>query len=237
MGAPIRAQGDQRRTLEHAHGGRGRLFFFSSRRRHTRCLSDWSSDVCSSDLRYLPAVSFTLHLPPCGWPPAHGAGPRKLGFTSACHSMTSFCCGFRISLSGWSGEGITRIVLPQPDWTTAPIPKLIVSIHSFVFLRSIENSSFVSDGWRAPGARFARCAGGTGSQPALLSDREPVPHPLWKVRGRDSRAPAAAPLRCVPAGPAPGPSPIVPAGWCPPFPRRFGGHQPAGTIGEGPGAG
>src|SRR5205814_2567237 len=28
-------------------------FFFSSRRRHTRCLSDWSSDVCSSDLLYL----------------------------------------------------------------------------------------------------------------------------------------------------------------------------------------
>src|ERR1035441_10685978 len=26
------------------------IFFFSSRRRHTRCLSDWSSDVCSSDL-------------------------------------------------------------------------------------------------------------------------------------------------------------------------------------------
>src|SRR5256884_10009914 len=30
--------------------GRGRLFFFSSRRRHTRCSRDWSSDVCSSDL-------------------------------------------------------------------------------------------------------------------------------------------------------------------------------------------
>src|SRR6266699_7270310 len=27
------------------------LFFFSSRRRHTRCGRDWSSDVCSSDLR------------------------------------------------------------------------------------------------------------------------------------------------------------------------------------------
>src|SRR2546422_8262201 len=27
------------------------LFFFSSRRRHTRCSRDWSSDVCSSDLR------------------------------------------------------------------------------------------------------------------------------------------------------------------------------------------
>src|SRR5256885_8870848 len=28
-------------------------FFFSSRRRHTRLQGDWSSDVCSSDLRYL----------------------------------------------------------------------------------------------------------------------------------------------------------------------------------------
>src|SRR5947199_7603540 len=33
------------------------FFFFSSRRRHTRCLSDWSSDVCSSDLTWAaPAV-------------------------------------------------------------------------------------------------------------------------------------------------------------------------------------
>src|SRR5256884_1779996 len=28
----------------------GACFFFSSRRRHTRCSRDWSSDVCSSDL-------------------------------------------------------------------------------------------------------------------------------------------------------------------------------------------
>src|SRR5256884_2246374 len=27
------------------------VFFFSSRRRHTRCSRDWSSDVCSSDLK------------------------------------------------------------------------------------------------------------------------------------------------------------------------------------------
>src|SRR6266705_4417081 len=33
------------------------MFFFSSRRRHTRSYGDWSSDVCSSDLvtRRLPA--------------------------------------------------------------------------------------------------------------------------------------------------------------------------------------
>src|SRR5215212_11217407 len=33
------------------------LFFFSSRRRHTRCLSDWSSDVCSSDLTLLTGAA------------------------------------------------------------------------------------------------------------------------------------------------------------------------------------
>src|SRR5436305_9193594 len=31
------------------------FFFFSSRRRHTRCGRDWSSDVCSSDLVRLNA--------------------------------------------------------------------------------------------------------------------------------------------------------------------------------------
>src|SRR5262245_63654466 len=36
--------------LHHRTAGLWFLFFFSSRRRHTRCLSDWSSDVCSSDL-------------------------------------------------------------------------------------------------------------------------------------------------------------------------------------------
>src|SRR5438093_8462393 len=35
------------------------FFFFSSRRRHTRLVSDWSSDVCSSDL-------FIPHLAPQG---------------------------------------------------------------------------------------------------------------------------------------------------------------------------
>src|SRR2546429_2972539 len=43
-------------------------FFFSSRRRHTRCSRDWSSDVCSSDL----FVAIPLHIdqsliPPEGW--------------------------------------------------------------------------------------------------------------------------------------------------------------------------
>src|SRR3989440_5213669 len=32
------------------------IFFFSSRRRHTRSDRDWSSDVCSSDLRHVEAA-------------------------------------------------------------------------------------------------------------------------------------------------------------------------------------
>src|SRR5437899_5030949 len=40
------------------------FFFFSSRRRHTRCLSDWSSNVCSSDLPF-PVVT------------DHGPGPDR----------------------------------------------------------------------------------------------------------------------------------------------------------------
>src|SRR2546422_5666348 len=32
------------------------VFFFSSRRRHTRCSRDWSSDVCSSDLDLMQHV-------------------------------------------------------------------------------------------------------------------------------------------------------------------------------------
>src|SRR3989449_6660835 len=33
------------------------FFFFSSRRRHTRCSRDWSSDVCSSDLSHTESWS------------------------------------------------------------------------------------------------------------------------------------------------------------------------------------
>src|SRR5256885_15963588 len=68
----------------------GYIFFFSSRRRHTRLQGDWSSDVCSSDLeKYsLPATwgegdtrleligsaQFPVHVVGTGWSPAIPAG-------------------------------------------------------------------------------------------------------------------------------------------------------------------
>src|SRR5215469_18065050 len=39
-------------------------FFFSSRRRHTRSLRDWSSDMCSSDL----IACFPVGSVPSSWP-------------------------------------------------------------------------------------------------------------------------------------------------------------------------
>src|SRR2546422_6334340 len=39
----------------------GTCFFFSSRRRHTRCSRDWSSDVCSSDLFAEAGVKSAFH--------------------------------------------------------------------------------------------------------------------------------------------------------------------------------
>src|SRR5207237_8365661 len=54
------------------------LFFFSSRRRHTRFKCDWSSDVCSSDL----ADSLIIR---AGWarPDFHGTWSHSLLFSSA----------------------------------------------------------------------------------------------------------------------------------------------------------
>src|SRR2546430_11406881 len=43
------------------------MFFFSSRRRHTRFDCDWSSDVCSSDLVALAKRGITVNSISPGW--------------------------------------------------------------------------------------------------------------------------------------------------------------------------
>src|SRR6266566_4265017 len=55
------------------------LFFFSSRRRHTRLQGDWSSDVCSSDLHDRRATARARDRA-AGGPPGHhgGAGAVSL---------------------------------------------------------------------------------------------------------------------------------------------------------------
>src|SRR5258705_9597041 len=56
------------------------FFFFSSRRRHTRCLSDWSSDVCSSDLS-----GHATDEPSKAWPEVNLS-------SSKCDTGTVTCC-------------------------------------------------------------------------------------------------------------------------------------------------
>ena len=41
---------------------RSEVFFFSSRRRHTRYWRDWSSDVCSSDLVVCYSLIFAKNI-------------------------------------------------------------------------------------------------------------------------------------------------------------------------------
>src|SRR5438132_9835243 len=48
--------------LRHGGASAGLIFFFSSRRRHTRSLCDWSSDVCSSDLFGTERINATSQL-------------------------------------------------------------------------------------------------------------------------------------------------------------------------------
>src|SRR6201999_4624686 len=65
-------------------------YFFSIRRRHTRCLSDWSSDVCSSDL---PAIDAWYRVALAGeqWLELAEAATRKIGRAS---------CRERVEISG-----------------------------------------------------------------------------------------------------------------------------------------
>src|SRR5690606_41169511 len=51
------------------------FFFFSSRSRHTRFSRDWSSDVCSSDLKWLKRGTFHRCTSP-------GSSLRRLGARS-----------------------------------------------------------------------------------------------------------------------------------------------------------
>src|SRR5437870_13788963 len=70
------------------------VFFFSSRRRHTRWPRDWSSDVCSSDLFWGAAGSFLVPDPADAQEQqAHSAdpgdGPFEIGRASCRERVSS----------------------------------------------------------------------------------------------------------------------------------------------------
>src|SRR2546422_10546722 len=77
------------------------VFFFSSRRRHTRCSRDWSSDVCSSDLRV--KKGFGSHSIPTAVVVQRQVASQKAGVGFTLHPLT----GDRevIVIEGGYGQG------------------------------------------------------------------------------------------------------------------------------------
>src|SRR5437867_8370073 len=75
------------------------FFFFSSRRRHTRSYGDWSSDVCSSDLKLTGREEQALAVTPTDNPKAydaylHGVASEPRAHTSFSHDLAEKAIGF-----------------------------------------------------------------------------------------------------------------------------------------------
>src|SRR5262245_66606296 len=75
------------------------FFFFSIRRRHTICLSDWSSDVCSSDLRGLTGSSVITGRS-CWCPRSRF---RRAGQASSREQSSQLCAGGQIGRAACRG--------------------------------------------------------------------------------------------------------------------------------------
>src|SRR5256885_15467755 len=101
------------------------VFFFSSRRRHTRLQGDWSSDVCSSDLimdnragerrstrdRLIPYCVFTD--PPLAHVGLHEGDLRRQGVTARVAKLPMNAV-LRVQASG-AGPGFMKVLVGASD--------------------------------------------------------------------------------------------------------------------------
>src|SRR5689334_23962393 len=89
------------------------VFFFSSRRRHTRWNCDWSSDVCSSDLDALQQSSqnqIVTYLTT--------RGTERCAFSSLARgpladTSAAGCCKPAATSPFWCGRAVPRSLPPQ----------------------------------------------------------------------------------------------------------------------------
>src|SRR2546422_9615537 len=91
------------------------VFFFSSRRRHTRCSRDWSSDVCSSDLVNLgvalAGVLASLILSINIYLESQAFGVFRLGYSRICPTearIVLVAANVALALSG-PGAGVVPV--------------------------------------------------------------------------------------------------------------------------------
>src|SRR2546422_10212228 len=109
------------------------LFFFSSRRRHTRCSRDWSSDVCSSDLSPGSGPGHSLQVG-ANVDVSNECGPQSETFITVNPARPKILAGgsneiFRLPMRGYfSSDG-------GASWGGAdlPLPPAIGGPHRFGF--------------------------------------------------------------------------------------------------------
>src|SRR5256886_15385386 len=97
------------------------IFFFSSRRRHTRFDCDWSSDVCSSDLHY---------------------GPRPLRRAASLEKAFAQAMGARHALAVTSGTAalitaLAALGIGPGDEVAVPTCTWIATINAVVILGAV----------------------------------------------------------------------------------------------------
>src|SRR5215813_14377466 len=84
------------------------VFLFSSRRRHTRCGRDWSSDVCSSDLVVQAAMKLAGWQSRPGPNPAAGSGQvakgRGIAYLRYNNAITYVAAVAEVEVNPSSGE-------------------------------------------------------------------------------------------------------------------------------------
>src|SRR5256884_471250 len=170
------------------------FFFFSSRRRHTRCSRDWSSDVCSSDLLDLRIFGFSAAISAAallafGLVPAWIAsrtdvnetlkeGGVRLGASPGTHRLASiFSAGeIALSLTLLVGAGLllrSFLRLSEVDLGFDPHGLLIATVErplTAAAFDSQQHSSFFQ-------ASLERVRNLPGGRDAALTQRYPLGDP------------------------------------------------------------
>src|SRR5207245_631769 len=116
-------------------------FFFSSRRRHTRCYRDWSSDVCSSDLSQKLQDGPRAPAPRNG---ARGVGTKKLWHPRHSRSRSALSRKRRRSLrscqaQGARGRHLGLALAPPFPPSARPAPQSSVLVSKFAAREKISS--------------------------------------------------------------------------------------------------
>src|SRR6476661_6623237 len=137
------------------------IFFFSSRRRHTRFKCDWSSDVCSSDLS---KGLLTQQLVEGTWIRIAADPLAHVGALVASHATTPVAelPPFQGGAAGYVGYdwGMMLERVPRPRYDDLAVPDLLLGLYDWVIAwdHAAGRAWVISTGIPERGAAAARRA-------------------------------------------------------------------------------